>query len=87
MSQTSGRPVRGDQIRPRMVAGEQGYLTPTPCGEVFDGPTTQTCRSLDRCQVAVLAGETRANQALADRLQAFVRGGGTLVINVRQLGQ
>jgi hypothetical protein len=77
----------GHEIHPRMVAGEQGYLTPTPYGEIFDALTTRTCRSLDRYQAAVMVGDTRVDRALADRLQAFVRQGGTLVINVRQIGE
>lgn len=77
----------GHQIGPRMVDGEQGFLTPTPYGDVFDALTTRTCNSLDRYQVAVMVGETRVDKALGDRLQGFVREGGTLVINTRQMGE
>jgi len=65
---------------------ERGYLTETPYGDIFDGLTTATCRTLGNYPVAILVGDVRIDDALARRLVEYVRAGGTLVVNARQAG-
>ncbi|HQK93336.1 MAG TPA: hypothetical protein PLD23_07510, partial [Armatimonadota bacterium] len=65
---------------------ERGYLTETPYGDIFDGLTTATCHTLGNYPVAILVGEVRIDGALAQRLDDYVRAGGTLVANARQVG-
>lgn len=65
---------------------ERGYLTETPYGDIFDGLTTATCRTLRNYPVAILVGDVRIDDALSRRLAEYVQAGGTLVVNARQAG-
>ncbi|MBN1343386.1 MAG: hypothetical protein JXQ73_11935 [Phycisphaerae bacterium] len=70
-----------------LMEAEQGYLAPSPFGDIFDVLTTETCDNLGDYPVAVLVGEVRVDPALARRLAGYVEAGGTLVINARQVGE
>ncbi|MCD4824580.1 MAG: hypothetical protein K8S55_08225 [Phycisphaerae bacterium] len=66
--------------------GEQGFLTPTPYGDIFDVFTNKSCRTLAGYRVLMMVGDVRIDKALAAKLIAYVKNGGTLVINAKQLG-
>ncbi len=71
----------------RMMETEQGYLAPSPFGDIFDVLTTETCPNLGDYPVAMLVGDVRVNAPLAEHLTRYVEAGGTLVINARQVGE
>jgi len=68
---------------------EWGQLSPTPYGDIFDVMlSTAPFEHLEDYARLMLIGDVAADMdsALIDRLDRYVHGGGTLVINVAQLG-
>ena len=63
---------------------EEGYLTTTPFGDVFDVFTNRSYRTLDRYRVLMLVGAVHIDDKLAARLTEYVSNGGTLVVNAEQ---
>lgn len=59
---------------------ERGFLTPTPYGEIMDVlMTDMRPETLAQYNVALLAGWQKPDCEQLDKLEAFVRNGGTLV--------
>ena len=70
------------------VLNEWSVLSPTPYGDLFDVMlSTATPEHIQAYPVLMLVGDLAADmtEALAGGLQAYVRQGGTLVVNVAQL--
>ena len=73
--------------------GDEGALSNSPHGDIYDvvAPDTPgqpvSLAVLDSYKVAALLGDYPWNEALAGRLMEYVENGGTLLINVKQLGK
>ncbi|MCD4824581.1 MAG: hypothetical protein K8S55_08230 [Phycisphaerae bacterium] len=65
---------------------EQGFLTSTPYGDIFDVFTNKSYRTIDEYRVLMMVGDVRIDKALAAKLMEYVKSGGALVINAKQLG-
>lgn len=66
---------------------ERGFLTATPCGDIFDVLLSDApAEVLSRYACVVLLGETRLEGDLLDRLRGYVARGGQLVASASQLG-
>ncbi|MAE64986.1 MAG: hypothetical protein CMJ18_12015 [Phycisphaeraceae bacterium] len=69
---------------------EWHLLSPTPYGDIFDIMlSTATQEHLDAYPMLMTIGDVAVdmNDGLTERLDRYVRSGGTLVINVAQLGE
>ncbi|MEA3365071.1 MAG: hypothetical protein U9Q79_05470, partial [Candidatus Hydrogenedentes bacterium] len=67
---------------------EFGFLTATPYGDMADCLLTDTPKwLLDRYAVVILTGQIRGTAELHDKLEAFVKQGGQLVITAGNLAQ
>ncbi len=65
---------------------ESGFITPTPYGDIADCLLSDTPQwLLERYPVVVVAGELAGGRELRDKLQAYVEGGGHLVITAGNL--
>jgi len=70
---------------------EQDMFGPTPHGDLFDPLRIDTPEGplplelLENYRVLFCAGKQNLDKAVADRLKEYVRQGGTLVVNVKQL--
>lgn len=65
---------------------ERGFLTPTPHGEIMDVlMTDMRPETLGQYNVAILAGWQKPDCEQLDKLEAFVRQGGTLLAFAGQL--
>jgi len=68
-------------------------LVNTPYGDIFDvlvpNPPSGTISQdlINNYKVQILLGDLRISRELAERLKTYVRDGGTLVLNVKQVGE
>ncbi|MCC6443255.1 MAG: hypothetical protein IT210_07340 [Armatimonadetes bacterium] len=66
---------------------EQGFLTATPCGDIFDVLLSDAPEEvLNRYECIVLLGETRLDGDLLAKLARYVENGGQVVACANQLG-
>jgi hypothetical protein len=77
----------------KMKQGVECVMANNPFGDIFDAitPDFEKKESFKRClpnyKVAILAGEYAENPAMEEILKDYVKNGGTLVINVKQLNR
>ncbi len=65
---------------------ERGYLTATPCGDVFDVLLSNVSRFvLNRYNVALVIGPTRLEDQLLETIKDFIDHGGSVVTTAAQL--
>ncbi len=65
---------------------ERGFLTPTPCGDIFDVLLSNVPDFvLNRYNSAVILGETRLEGGLLEKIKKFVAAGGSLAVSASQL--
>ncbi|MCX6873372.1 MAG: sugar phosphate isomerase/epimerase [Verrucomicrobia bacterium] len=65
---------------------ERGFLTETPCGDIFDVLLSNTPRYvLNQYDVAVVIGRTKIEGQLQTTLQDFINRGGSVVTTAAQL--
>ncbi|MCK9412515.1 MAG: hypothetical protein M0Q53_09460 [Prolixibacteraceae bacterium] len=73
--------------------GNEGALSNGPYGDIFDviEPNTPikpvALNVLNNYKVAVMLGSYPKNKALADRLMEYVKNGGTLLLNIKQVNE
>ena len=73
--------------------GNEGCLSNSPYGDIYDAilPNTPekpvSLNVLNKYKVAVMLGSYAKDKALAERLMEYVKDGGTLFINVKQLNE
>ncbi len=73
--------------------GQEGCLANSPYGDIYDavmprppsGPVA--LKTLMNYKVAIMLGGFNIDQALAKRLKEYVKKGGTLVLNIRQVNE
>jgi hypothetical protein len=73
--------------------GIEGCLANSPYGDIFDvlmpdtpsGPVSG--KILSNYKVAIMLGEYENNKALAQRLMSYVKSGGTLLLNIKQINK
>jgi hypothetical protein len=71
--------------------GNEGALSNSPYGDIFDVIEPNTPQKpvalnvLNNYKVAVLLGNYPKNKALAERLMEYVKNGGTLLLNIKQI--
>ena len=67
---------------------ERGYLTPTPCGDIFDVLLSNVPSFvLNRYNMVILLGEVRLKGELLNKIKDFVRSGGSLILSACQIGE
>ena len=73
--------------------GDEGCLANSPYGDVFDVITPNIPKGsvdidvLNPYKVAVMTGEYRKNEKMAKTLIEYVKNGGTLLMNIKQLNE
>lgn len=71
--------------------GKEGCLANSPYGDIYDAILPDTPKKpvalsvLNKYKVAIMLGDYGENQALANRLMEYVKTGGTLLMNIKQL--
>jgi len=67
---------------------ERGFLTPTPCGDIFDVLLSNVEEFvLKRYNAAVILGDTHLEGELLEKIRSFVKAGGSLAVFANQLGE
>lgn len=78
---------------PALRRGEQGALFNSPYGDLFDVviPDAPDPKNLDKVldsyKAAILAGNVKVTSAMTQILAEYVKKGGTLILNVKQLDE
>jgi len=73
--------------------GNEGALSNSPYGDIYDviNPDTPkdpvSVKVLNYYKAAIMLGEYEANKKLAERLISYVKGGGTLLLNIKQINK
>ncbi|MFA5330280.1 MAG: hypothetical protein WC384_20980 [Prolixibacteraceae bacterium] len=73
--------------------GNEGALSNSPYGDIFDVIEPNTPQKpvalnvLNNYKVAVMLGKYPKSKALADRLMEYVKNGGTLLLNIKQVNE
>jgi len=71
--------------------GDEGALANSPYGDIYDVIVPNTPKApvpldvLNNYKVAVMLGKYPKNKALAERLMEYVKNGGTLLVNIKQV--
>jgi len=81
------RELYPDYLDAGFYHSERGFLTATPCGDIFDVLLSDAPAAiLDRYPCVVVLGETRIEGELLAKLRGYVARGGRLVAFASQLG-
>lgn len=73
--------------------GDEGALSNSPYGDIYDVIVPNTPEKpvsidvLNNYKVAVMLGKYKNDKALAERLMEYVKNGGTLLINIKQVNE
>lgn len=78
---------------PVTKAGDEGALANSPYGDIYDVIVPDTpakpvgTEILNNYKVAVMLGKYKDDKALSERLMEYVRNGGTLLLNIKQVNE
>lgn len=73
--------------------GDEGALANSPFGDIYDVITPDAPQKpdvpekLNNYKVAVMLGKYAKDKALAERIMAYVKNGGTLLLNINQINE
>jgi hypothetical protein len=73
--------------------GDEGALVNSPYGDIYDVIVPNTPKApvalnvLNNYKVAVMLGKYPKSKALAERLMEYVKNGGTLLLNIKQVNE